>query len=121
MQPKLDRLRRFLGPVGFRRKRRLLAGARCLLVPSVAPETSSLVAMEAAAGTPVIAFPNGALGEIVEHERTGFLVNSFEELTTAITRAHEIEPETCRAVAHARFSEASMVERYIELYGRLTA
>ena len=75
----------------------------------------------AAAGTPVIAFPNGALGEIVEHERTGFLVNSFEELTTAITRAHEIEPETCRAVAHARFSEASMVERYIELYGRLTA
>ncbi|HVV74130.1 MAG TPA: glycosyltransferase, partial [Verrucomicrobiae bacterium] len=44
--PRLDPHRRFIGPVGFRRKRRLLAAARCLLVPSLAPETSSLVAME---------------------------------------------------------------------------
>ncbi|HJS87072.1 MAG TPA: glycosyltransferase, partial [Acetobacteraceae bacterium] len=40
---------RLLGPVGFARKRRLLSAARCLLIPSLAPETSSLVAMEAAA------------------------------------------------------------------------
>ena len=56
--PRLDASRRFIGPVGLHRKRRLLSEARCLLAPSLAPETSSLVAMEAlACGTPVIAFP----------------------------------------------------------------
>ena len=39
-------------PMDPARKRRLLAGARCVLIPSTAPETSSLVAMEAlASGT----------------------------------------------------------------------
>ena len=74
----------------------------------------------AAAGTPVIASP---MARWVRSSSTthGVPRQLVQELTTAITRAHEIEPETCRAVAHARFSEASMVERYIELYGRLTA
>ena len=45
--PRLDRRRRFLGPLGFDRKRRLLAAARCALVPSLVAETSSLSAMEA--------------------------------------------------------------------------
>ena len=41
--------------------------------------------MEAlASGTPVIAFPNGALAEIVEHGRTGFLVGDEMEMTEAI-------------------------------------
>ncbi|MGA7868187.1 MAG: glycosyltransferase, partial [Stellaceae bacterium] len=45
----------------FRPKRRFLTAARCLLMPSLIAETSSLVAMEAiACGTPVVAFPVGA-------------------------------------------------------------
>ena len=79
--PRLGAKRRFLGPVGFARKRRLLSGARCLVVPSLAPETSALVAMEAlACGRPVVAFPVGALPEIVEHGRNGFLVRDVEEM-----------------------------------------
>ena len=57
VQPLLDRRRRYIGPVAFNQKRRLLAAARCLVVPSLVAETSSLVAMEAAScGTPVVAF-----------------------------------------------------------------
>jgi glycosyltransferase involved in cell wall biosynthesis len=111
---------RLLGPVGFARKRRLLAAARCLLVPSLAPETSSLVAMEAAAcGTPVIAFPTGALPEIVEDGVTGFLVCDTDAMASAIGRAHEIDPEACRRVARARFSEQVMTGAYLRLYQRL--
>jgi glycosyltransferase involved in cell wall biosynthesis len=119
--PRLDRTRRFLGPVGFERKRRLLSAARCLLVPSLAPETSSLVAMEAlACGTPVIAFPSGALADIVEHGKTGFLVDDANEMAEAIARARSIDPETCRQAARERFSADRMVAQYLQVYQQLT-
>ena len=118
--PRLDRSHRFLGPASFARKRRLLAAARCLLVPSLAAETSSLVAMEASAcGTPVIAFGAGALPEVVEHGVTGFLVRDVAEMAAAIGHAGEIDPETCRRVARERFAEARMLSSYLRLYDRL--
>ena len=120
IRPRLDAQRRFLGPVGFARKRLLLAAARCLLVPSLAPETSSLVAMEAlASGTPVVAFPAGALPDIVEHGRTGFLVSDAAEMADAIAAAGSLDPEACRAAARTRFSLDRTVARYIALYEQL--
>jgi CelD/BcsL family acetyltransferase involved in cellulose biosynthesis/glycosyltransferase involved in cell wall biosynthesis len=111
---------RFLGPLGRSAKRRLLGRARCLLVPSQIPETSSLVAMEAlACGTPVIAFRAGALAEIVEHGRTGFLVDSVDEMAAAMQHVEAIDPTVCRQVAEARFSAAGMAARYLERYQRL--
>ncbi|SHK04337.1 Glycosyltransferase involved in cell wall bisynthesis [Roseomonas rosea] len=122
VRPRLDACRRFLGPLGFARKRRLLASARCLLVPSTAPETSSLVAMEAAAcGTPVIAFRAGALPEVVEHGRTGFLVEDAGEMAQAMARVGELDPEEIRHVARERFSRSRMAADYIALYRRLAA
>lgn len=115
--PRLDSRRRYLGPVGFARKRRLLAAARCLLAPSLVAETSSLVAMEAAScGTPVVAFRSGALPEIVEDGRTGFLVDDVAGMAAAIGRVGGLDPESCRAVAHRRFTHERMAAAYIERY-----
>ncbi|GAC1347297.1 MAG: glycosyltransferase [Acetobacteraceae bacterium] len=120
--PRLDRQRRYLGPLGFSQKRRLLAAARCLLVPSLVHETSSLVAMEAAScGTPVIAFRNGALPEVVEDGRTGFLVDDAAGMAEAIGRIGEIDPRVCRAVAGERFSLERMTGAYLERYQALAA
>ncbi len=120
--PRLDRQRRFVGPVGFARKRRLLNAARCVLIPSLAPETSSLVAMEAlACGTPVVAFPAGALPEIVEHGRTGFIVRDEREMADAIDAASHLDAADCRAAARARFSLEQMTRRYLALYRAVTA
>ena len=119
--PRLDPWRRFLGPAGFARKRRLLSAARCVLVPSLVPETGSLVAMEAlACGTAVVAFPNGALADVVEDGVTGFLVRNVEEMAAAIPRTAFIDPEACRDAARRRFSATRMVERYLDLYARLS-
>ncbi|HEU0052459.1 MAG TPA: glycosyltransferase, partial [Longimicrobium sp.] len=107
----------FAGAMDFRRKRRALSAARCLLVPSLVEETSSLVAMEAlACGTPVIAYPKGALPSIVEHGRTGFLVNDVGEMAEAIRAADGIDPEECRRAARECFSAERMVELYFETY-----
>lgn len=117
VRPRLDRRRRFVGPVAFRAKRRLLSAARCLLVPSLAPETSSLVAMEAlACGTPVIAFANGALRDIIAHGRTGFLVRDVAEMAAAIAVAPTIDPDECRREAEERFSDERTVGEYLARY-----
>ncbi|MER8633900.1 glycosyltransferase [Mesorhizobium opportunistum] len=120
VQSRLDGRRRFLGPLGFTAKRRFLNAARCLVVPSLAAETSSLVAMEAlACGTPVVAFPNGALPDVIEHGRTGFLVNTVDEMAQAILAASSLDAETCRAEARRRFSLERMISSYMDAYRAL--
>jgi glycosyltransferase involved in cell wall biosynthesis len=118
--PLLDCRRRYIGPVGGTRKIELLATAQCLLAPSHVAETSSLVAMEAiACGTGVVAFRSGALPEVIDHELTGFIVQSEEEMESAIRRVGEIDPYRCRAVALERFDSRRMLDEYLNLYQRL--
>ncbi len=90
--------------------------------PTLAPETSSLVAMEAlAAGTPVIAYRSGALPEIVEDGVTGFLVDDVTQMAEAMRAVHTLSPEACRRAAEVRFSEERMVAGYFQLYDKLLA
>lgn len=120
IEPRLSTAARFVGPVEGEVKQRLLEQARCLLIPSIAEETSSLVAMEAiAAGTPVVAMRSGALPEIVEDGRTGFLVDDAAAMQSALCRLDRIDPDVCRQTARKRFSADAMVERYLRLYERL--
>jgi hypothetical protein len=115
--PELDSARRYIGAIGFRRKRRLLRAARCLVVPSVVPETSSLVAREAlSCGTPVAAFANGALPDVVDHGKTGFIVRDPQELPDAIEACGAIDPAECRRAAVERFSADKMIAEYIACY-----
>ena len=117
IRPLLHGGNRFLGEIGRARKRRLLAGARCVIISSLVSETSSLVAMEAmASGTPVIAYPKGALPELIQHCRTGFLVNTVEEMADAIHAARDLDGDACRKEAEARFSADRMFEQYLFLY-----
>lgn len=119
--PRLDARRRFLGPLNLRRKRRLLTGARCLLHPTLANETSSLVAMEAlACGTPVVAFASGALPDIIEPGVTGFLVRDVDEMADAAEQTRRLDPEACRDAARRRFSRDHMLQGYFDAYHALT-
>jgi glycosyltransferase involved in cell wall biosynthesis len=122
LRPRLVPPHRYIGAVAGSRKQKLLAGARCLLIPSLVSETSSLVAMEAmACGTPVVAFRRGALPEIVTHGRTGLLVDTVQEMADAIHAAGELSPSLCREHAETHFSAARMTERYFQLYRRIAA
>lgn len=117
LSPMIRPPHRYLGPLGITEKPRVLAGARCLLAPSLVAETSSLVAMEAiACGTPVIAFSSGALPEVVEDGRSGFLVSDAAGMAEAIGAVDQLQPAVLREISCTRFSDQRMVEDYIVRY-----
>jgi glycosyltransferase involved in cell wall biosynthesis len=101
-------------------KRRLLHKAQAVLITSQVDETSSLVAMEAAAaGTPVIACRRGALPEVVKHGITGFVVDGTQAAIAALGRIAEIDSSTVAAYAAQNFSSSAMAEGYATLYRRV--
>lgn len=104
----------------FSEKVDLLRHARALLITSEVNETSSLVAMEAAAcGTPVVALRRGALPEVIAEGVTGTLVNDAQEIVLALERLSEFVPSHCRAYAEEHFSSSRMANQYSRIYRTL--
>ena len=98
----------------------LMRHAAALLNPITWAEPFGLVMAEAlAAGTPVLAFPNGAAPEIVDDGQTGYLCRSEQEMTAAVGRVPQIHRGDCRAAAEQRFSAGRMVADYERLYRRI--
>lgn len=111
---------RFISAPPAELKRRLLRESQALLITSLAEETSSLVAMEAAVyGTPVIAFRKGALAEVVRDGLTGLLVEDVGHAVLAVQKMSVINHKSCVQHAQENFSAAKMAERYLQLYERL--
>jgi glycosyltransferase involved in cell wall biosynthesis len=100
----------------------MLARAAALLFPIQWPEPFGLVMTEAmACGTPVVAWRNGAVSEVVEDGVTGFVADSMDELVRAIGRVGELDPRAARAHVEERFSAAAMVAGYERAYERVLA
>lgn len=101
----------------FEQKRSLLLQAQAVVITSLAEETSSLVAMEAAAsGTPVIALRRGALAEVVRDGVTGFLVEDVDSAVAACRCVDEISGAACAQYARKKFSCDAMADGYSGLY-----
>ena len=95
----------------------LMAGAAATLMPVRWDEPFGLVAIEAqAAGSPVVGFQRGALGEVVRHGQTGLLVDHAMQLPSALASALSLDRSTCRRWVEERFSLEAMVEGYLALY-----
>jgi len=117
IRPRLIPPHKFVGAIGGKQKMQLLAGARCLVVPSLVNETACLAAMEAlACGTPVVAFRRGALVDVIENDKTGYLVDSPEQLPGAIEATQYLSSSLCREFAEQHLSASLMVQRYLSLY-----
>jgi glycosyltransferase involved in cell wall biosynthesis len=113
-----DRMR-YAGEVGGAEKHELFANARALLMPIRWDEPFGMVMVEAlACGTPVIAFPQGAATEIVQHEVKGYLVDDEQAMAAAIADLHKIDPAACRETVATRFSAETVANGYVEIYRR---
>lgn len=115
-----DPLIEFEGEIGEQEKSAFLGRARALICPIEWPEPFGLVVIEAfACGTPVIAWPRGALPEVLRHGRTGFLVDSEQAAAEAVERIPLLDRARCREEARRRFSVSRMAEDYLEAYARV--
>jgi glycosyltransferase involved in cell wall biosynthesis len=107
----------WVGTVDGPEKQRLLGRAKALLAPIQWEEPGGTAMLEAlACGTPVIGMRRGALTDIIEHGKNGFLCDDEAEFASYLPRAHEIDPNACRRSAEARFSVPTMADAYVELY-----
>ena len=110
----------YVGEVGGRAKLDLLGNAVALLNPIGWPEPFGLVMIEAlASGTPVIAFPEGAAPEIVDHGVTGYLCADEDEVALALSLVGHLSRPACRSAAALRFSADRMVADHRRLYESL--
>ena len=94
--------------------------ASCFLMPIRWDEPLGLVLLEAmACGTPVIAFNRGGVSEIVIDKKTGFLLDSVDEMVEAINKIRQIDPLDCRRHVKQHFTNQIMALKYLELYKHL--
>jgi glycosyltransferase involved in cell wall biosynthesis len=94
-----------------------LGGALALLFPIDWPEPFGLAMIEAmACGTPVIAFPCGAVPEVIDSGITGYIVTSIEEAVACVERARGLDRRECRRQFERRFCAARMAREYCSIY-----
>ena len=120
VQPYLNNDLVYLGEVPHERKLELLAGAKALLFPIRWNEPFGMVMIEAmACGTPVLAFAEGAVPEVVEHGKTGFLCDDTADMIDKIARVGELSRADCRATVEGYFSTRRMVDEHLTLFESL--
>lgn len=112
---------KFLGEIDFKTKVKLYKNALAFIYPVRWNEAFGLVIPEAlACGTPVIAFGNGSMPEIIDDGKTGFIVepDNIFGLEKAVKKINKIDRKICRQVAEQRFTVKRMVDDYEFLYRR---
>lgn len=110
----------FIGEIGGSEKAEFLGNARALLFPIDWPEPFGLVMIEAmACGTPVIAYPNGSVPEIIVDGVAGFLVHNVEEAVDAVRRIGDLDRRECRNHFELNFTDERMARNYLDIYKQL--
>ncbi len=110
----------FIGEIDERTKPEFLGEAQALLFPIDWPEPFGLVMIEAmACGTPVLAFRNGSVPEIIEDNLTGRIVSSMDEAMLALPEVIALDRRAVRRRFEERFSATRMAKDYVSLYRKL--
>jgi len=138
----MNKFIKFIGPSDFAPKVKLYQKAKAFIFPVGWEEPFGLTIVEAmACGTPVIAYDRGAIPEIIEDGKTGFIVNSsnvdkranhiikktgIAGLKEAISKLYSMTTEeyknmclNCRENAEKYFSSKKMVDNYEKIYKQI--
>jgi glycosyltransferase involved in cell wall biosynthesis len=130
VKPHLNEKIQWISPVSSEQShsqieiRDLLQGAKALIFPTKFEESFGLVAAEAmSCGTPVITFVKGSLPDIVDDQKTGFIVDaSVDGLCDGIKRICALsknEYQTMQKNARQKVEENFTIEKMVSGYEAL--
>jgi glycosyltransferase involved in cell wall biosynthesis len=112
----------YVGEINDAEKNDFLGEAAALLCPYDWPEPFGLVLIEAmACGTPVLAYRQGSIPEIIDHGVTGYICDSIGEMAEAVAGLSLIDRARCREIFEQRFTVERMVKDYLRLYESMAA
>ena len=110
----------FIGEIDDAGKPEFLGNAAALLFPIDWPEPFGLVMIEAmACGTPVIAWREGSVPEVVDEGKTGFIVDAIADAVDAVQRCRRLDRGDVRRRFEQRFDAQRMAADYESLYLRM--
>ncbi len=117
IHPLLDNpLIEFIGEIGEGEKSKFLGHAAALIFPIDWPEPFGMVMIESlACGTPVIAYRQGSVPEVITHGIDGFVVTNIADAVTAAAST-TIDRRKCRETFETRFSVSKMASNYVATY-----
>ena len=110
----------YVGEITEHQKGEFLGGAQSLLFPIDWCEPFGLVMIEAMAwGTPVVAWANGSVPEVIDHGDTGFIVSSIDDAVAAVENAGALDRARVRSTFETRFTVERMARDYVDIYRSL--
>lgn len=122
VKPNLGKNISYVGELGLMDKVKYYQGAKAFLFPIKWPEPFGLVVVEAmSCGTPVVAYNLGAMNELIERGKTGFLArpNNIDDLIKYSKLCEGIKPTDCRESVKKLFSIEHMVDQYMQYYDQI--
>jgi glycosyltransferase involved in cell wall biosynthesis len=110
----------YIGEVDTAAKKHWFRHAQATLFPVQWGEPFGMVLIESmASGTPIVGFRRGAVPEIVKDGKTGFVIDSVDEMVDAVRSIAQIDRRDCRRHVEERYSIEKMAEGYEAVYERL--
>jgi glycosyltransferase involved in cell wall biosynthesis len=107
----------YVGALDDEGKNRYLGMAKAMLFPAKTEEAFGMVMIEAmACGTPVIAYANAAIPEIIEEGINGFLVNNASEMKEKIKDVSSLNRILVRNSTINRFDVKVVAHQYLSLF-----
>ena len=104
----------------------IYAMADLFVLPSLEDNLPNTVMESMACGTPVVAFNIGGIPEMVEHEKTGIIVNeiSADALAKGILKSiqnQDINQWNCNArhKVEAEYNQQTVAQKYINVYNHI--
>lgn len=119
IKPHLKGKIQWVGEVNEKIRNELFSHALASLHPVTWPEPFGLTLIEAMrCGSPVIAFNKGSIPEVVKNNKTGYVVNSVDEMVSAVAKLHKIDRRNCYQHAVKHFTAKQMTDGYEAIYNR---